>query len=257
MNRDEGEFTGGCWDRIPETCIRFHLPFQHLCRKCYSINKKIRRETELYNQSAEVHLHRTLRATLNIYQDPSQCHTWENFKRAADLLADMHRRAKVRLEGVFASSYLSGDISFSKKFLYQFGSILQNSEFRSGDRALPEGLLHPLLCSSSDPPRGAFVCKRRILRVPRRRRQTLTCPLSASTTASIPTSVLCSQEDGETNEKRTHVTKCEVKSPTQPSCLTETASHSDEFCCCSSCSSSSSSRASSCSSSPSSDADHD
>ncbi|VDD74150.1 unnamed protein product [Mesocestoides corti] len=51
----------------------------------------------------------------------------------------MHRRAKVRLEGVFASSYLSGDISFSKKFLYQFGSILQNSEFRSGDRANSAG----------------------------------------------------------------------------------------------------------------------
>ncbi|VDM31327.1 unnamed protein product [Hydatigera taeniaeformis] len=166
-------------------CDDFRLPFKRLCTKEFSLSDLVNEESELYEKSIEIHRNETLEAVIKVYQDPVLLHSWDNFRHAADLLAAMHRRIKHRMNRVLATSYESGSLAFSKNFLNEFGRILRKSNKLVANRALPEGMLNPLLMAQSDPPHGAFKRKRRTLRVrrqcrPLRTRDTITQPKPSS-----------------------------------------------------------------------------
>ena len=64
--------------------------------------------------------------------DPALHHSWDNFRRAADMITIMHRRVKIRMERVLETSYKYGSVSFFKDFLCELERILKNStEFRT------------------------------------------------------------------------------------------------------------------------------
>eukprot|EP00108_Taenia_solium_P007199 TsM_001072000 transcript=TsM_001072000 gene=TsM_001072000 len=153
-----------------EICDDFRLPFKRLCTKEFSLSNLVNEESELYKKSIEIHRNETFEAAVKVYQDPVLLHSWDNFKHAADRLAVMHRRIKHRMNRVLSTAYESGSVAFSKDFLNEFGRILQKSNELAANRALPEGMLSPLLMAQSDPPHGAFKRRRRTLRVRRQRR---------------------------------------------------------------------------------------
>ncbi|KAH9283587.1 hypothetical protein ECG_04051 [Echinococcus granulosus] len=170
MSSDDEFSESNCRSRVTGICDDFHLPFERLCTKELTLSNLVNEESDIYKKSIEIHRNETLEAATKVYQDPLLLHSWDNFRHAADLLAVMHRRIKQRMNRVLATAYESGSVAFSKDFLNEFGRILRKSNKFVANRPLPKGMLDPLLMAQSDPPRGAFKRKRRILRIRRQHR---------------------------------------------------------------------------------------
>ncbi len=56
------------WNQIPDDCLRFHLPFQKLCRECVAFSEQLRTDYEAASHSNEALFHQTMEATLKLYQ---------------------------------------------------------------------------------------------------------------------------------------------------------------------------------------------
>uniref|UniRef100_A0A0X3QGN9 Uncharacterized protein n=1 Tax=Schistocephalus solidus TaxID=70667 RepID=A0A0X3QGN9_SCHSO len=172
-----GDERFGCrakeWKHVPSDCLRFHIPFNKLCQQCFLISQRLKQDAEVRTQASERHFHKTLEATLKMYQDHSKSETWEKFRKVADMLAAMHQAAKRRLFEEFAAGYNAGAAKFSRDFIMEVEGLYAQRKLPACGAPFPARLLEPVLCSPSDPPMHTFSSRRRILKARRRIRPLL------------------------------------------------------------------------------------
>ncbi|EUB59399.1 Myocyte-specific enhancer factor 2D [Echinococcus granulosus] len=240
MSSDDEFSESNCRSRVTGICDDFHLPFERLCTKELTLSNLVNEESDIYKKSIEIHRNETLEAATKVYQDPLLLHSWDNFRHAADLLAVMHRRIKQRMNRVLATAYESGSVAFSKDFLNEFGRILRKSNKFVANRPLPKGMLDPLLMAQSDPPRGAFKRKRRILRIRRQHRsfqaKNTVIDSRSSSGRHLSDNIPPAPEMSRLSEEEVYRQSRSPLSPPVHSSMTP-----EDFCSCSSRSSSSSS----------------
>jgi len=242
MNNDNKQFTAKDWGHLPSDCLRFNSPYKKLCRQCSGISESVRRENDNYLLSSELHFHKTLEATLKLYQDRSSFTTWDNFKSVADMLTEIQRSTKLRMQKLFRASYDCGAISFSRDFLYQFGQLSNDNDILCDGSPFQVSKLKTILCSSSDPPRGSFKRRRRIITANRRTNLPSFYPQSSSSDDdddNVPHLSSASKSsiflDTESSGERVLPKRARLTSPFSP-CLSESSQQSQSPSVCSICS---------------------